>query len=52
MNEKDTHTEDDKMARGFKRLHEMKSSKKTGKVIFYLDGTGKVREVEVSEKVQ
>jgi hypothetical protein len=48
---KETPVEDDKMQRGFKRLHEMKSSKKTGKVIFYLDGTGKVRDVEAIEKV-
>jgi hypothetical protein len=51
MIDKDTHIEDEKMQRGFKRLHEMKSSKKTGKVIFYLDGTGRVRDVEATEKV-
>ncbi len=48
---KETPVEDEKMKRGFKRLHEMKSSKKTGRVIFYLDGTGKVRDVECSEKL-
>lgn len=48
---KETIIKDEKMQRGFKRLQEMKSLKKTGKVIFYLDGTGKVRDVEYSEKV-
>ena len=43
--------EDEKMQRGFKRLHEMKAAKKTGKVIFYLDGSGRVRDVEAIEKV-
>lgn len=43
--------EDKKFAKGVRRLQEMKATKKTGRVIFYLDGSEKVREVEVIEKL-
>lgn len=51
MNEKDCTVEDKKMQRGIQRLQEMKASKKVGRVIFYLDGSEKVREVEAVEKI-
>ena len=51
MNEKDSIIEDKKLFNGMRRLQEMKAARKSGKVVFYLDGGVIIREVEITEKI-
>ena len=43
--------EDKKLESGTRRLLEMKQKRERGRVTFYLDGSGKVNELEIVERV-
>ena len=41
----------DRLEKGVRKVQEMQAQKRRGRVTFHLDGSGKVNEIEVVEKV-
>jgi hypothetical protein len=47
----DQNEKDNRLEKGTRRLLEMKERKQKGRVVFYLDGSGKVNDLEIVEKM-